>query len=416
MHLTRHPRQGSKLLLGAGIVLIAANLRPTIASVATVLDQLHSGLGLSTIGAGALNTLPVVFFGLAAPLAPALARRIGMERALLVALLVLIAGALLRIGAGQELLFTGTIVLGVGIAVANVLLPALVKRDFPDQIGLMSGLYGASLAAAASIAAGTTIPLADGLGLGWRGAIGMWTVPAIAALLIWLPQLFAKRHEVKPPPSAETSGMRLFLRHGLAWRFTLFMGLLSLTYHTVLAWLPSIYAAQGVDTATAGTLLSVATIVATPITLVLPALASRSPDQHWWIVGLTGLTGSGLVGLLVAPTAAPFLWATLLGLGMGSIFPLGLTLIALRTRTPGDATALSTMTQSFGYVIAGLGPLAVGLLHELTGSWKPTVALLLALLVPQLLSGLAVARDRYIEPHRPVPSPQPTSAAVTGKL
>ncbi|MER5325742.1 CynX/NimT family MFS transporter [Streptosporangium roseum] len=406
-------RLGSAVLLGAGIVLIAANLRPAIASVATVLDQLHAGLGLSATGAGILNALPVIFFGLGAPVAPLLSRRIGIERALLVALAALIAGAALRLGPSQVLLFTGTIILGGGIAIANVLLPGLVKRDFPHRIGLMSGLYTTSLAAAASLAAATTVPLGDALDLGWRGPMGVWIVPAVLALLVWLPQIRRARPSQESRPRAR-NGPSL-LRNPLAWKFTVFMGLLSLTYHTVLAWLPSIYTAYGVDAVTAGALLSVATIVATPVTLVLPALASRARDQRWWVGGLTAVTAVGLVGLLVAPTAVPYLWAGLIGLGMGAAFPLGLTLITLRTRTSEDATALSTMSQSFGYLVAGLGPLAVGVLHDVTGSWTPTVAVLLVLLVPQLLAGLAAARDRFIEP-RPriaaVEDPAPVTAAV----
>ncbi|WP_131737451.1 CynX/NimT family MFS transporter [Actinomadura roseirufa] len=403
--------RGSAILLGAGVVLIAANLRPAIASVATVLDQLHAGLGLSAAGANVLNALPVLLFGLGAPLAPVLTRRVGVERALLVALLLFIAGSLLRMVPAQTTLFAGTGVLAVGIAVANVLLPALVKRDFPDRIGLMSGLYTTSLAGAAAIAAGTTVPLGDALGLGWRGAIGVWTIPAVLALLVWLPQSGRPAAGDGPAPSTGVAG---FLRDRRAWEFTVFMGLLSLTYHTVLAWLPAIYTAQGISSSTAGALLSVATIVATPVTLVLPALASRSPDQRRWVAGLTGFTVVGLTGLLVAPTTLPYLWAALLGLGMGAIFPLALTMIALRTRTGQDAAALSTMAQSVGYVIAGIGPLAVGALHDATGSWTPALAVLLVLLVPQTITGLASARDRLIGP-RPQPVSPRTPARVRGQ-
>ncbi|MEV8632975.1 MFS transporter [Streptosporangium sp. NPDC051023] len=403
---------GSMILLGGGIVLIAANLRPALASVATVLDQLHAGLGLSATGAGLLNALPVIVFGLGAPLAPLLARRTGIERTLLVALLLLIAGAAIRLVGSQTLLFIGTIILSCGIAIANVLLPALVKRDFPHRIGLMTGLYTTSLSAAASLAAGTTVPLGAAIGLDWRGALGVWIVPTVLALIVWLPQARHARPGTRSGPRTAGGGVSSLLRNGLAWKFTLFMGLLSLTYHTVLAWLPSIYTAHGLSLSTAGGLLSIATVVATPVTLVLPAVASRRRDQRWWVAALTTLTAAGLTGLLIAPTAAPYLWAVLIGLGMGAAFPLGLAMIALRTRTSDGATDLSTMVQSFGYVIAGLGPLAVGILREVTGSWTPTVAVLLALLVPQLLAGLASARDRYIEPGDSPPTDAKSSGTV----
>ncbi|MEV0830149.1 MFS transporter [Nonomuraea rubra] len=392
MLLRAGSRLGAGIALTAGIVLIAANLRPAVASVSTVLDQLGSGLGLSAAGAGVLNALPVVLFGLAAPAAPLLARRLGIERALFLALALLTAGSLLRLGPSLVTLFAGTAVIGAAIAVANVLLPGLVKRDFPHRIGLMSGLYTTALSAAAALSAGITVPLGEALGQGWRGSLGMWAVPAALALLVWIPQLRRSRGS----HAGGGSGVRALLHNPRAWQFTAFMGLQSLGYHTVLAWLPSIYTSHGLSPATAGGLLSLATIVATPITLVLPALAGRSPDQRPWIAALTAITAAGLLGLLLAPAALPYLWAVLIGLGMGCTFPLTLTLIALRTRDGDEATDLSTMAQSFGYVIAGLGPLAVGLLNQATGSWTPTVLILLVALLPQLLTGLAAGRNRHL--------------------
>ncbi|MFC4116611.1 MFS transporter [Nonomuraea zeae] len=383
------------MLLALGIVLIAANLRPAIAATATVLDSITGDLHLSGVAAGALTTLPVLCFGLCGPVAPLLVRRLGIERALALALAAVAAAAALWLGGSATVLFAGTVLVGVAAAVGNVLLPVLVRRDFPDRAGLVSGLYTTALACAAALAAAVTVPLGDAIGRGWPGALAVWGLPALAALVVWAPQL---RRGARPPDQAPSGpgGVARLLRDPLAWQVTGLMGFQALSYHATLAWLPSVFTDAGLDRATAGILLSVAGFVAIPVSLVLPALAARRPGQRGWIVLLTALTATGLLGLLVAPAAAPYLWVSLMGLGQGPIFPLTLTIIVLRSRTTEDTIALSTMAQSIGFVIAAAGPLALGLLRTASGTWTAGIVLLLALLVPQLLTGLAAARDRHI--------------------
>ncbi|MEV4895399.1 MFS transporter [Nonomuraea sp. NPDC055795] len=393
-HALAVPGRASRALLVFGIVLIAANLRPAIAATATVLDPITRDLGLHGTAAGALTTLPVLFFGLAAPAAPLLVKRLGVERTLGLAIAGIAAASALLFGDSTLTLFAGTVLVGAAAAVGNVLLPVLVRRDFPDRAGLVSGLYTTALASAAALAAAVTVPVGDALGQGWPGALSAWAVPAIIALAVWAPQL-RNRPRDHAPPAAGTGVARL-LRNRLAWQVTGLMGLQALGYHTTLAWLPSIFTDAGVDHATAGLLLSIAGFVAIPVSLVLPAVAARSPSQRRWVVLLTGLTAAGLLGLLVAPTSAPYLWVTLVGLGQGPIFPLTLTIIVLRSATAADTVALSTMAQSIGFVIAATGPFTLGLLHSATGGWTVGIALLLALLAPQLLTGLAAARPRHI--------------------
>ncbi|MER5319386.1 CynX/NimT family MFS transporter [Streptosporangium roseum] len=385
----------ARALLALGIVLIAANLRPAIAATATVLDSITSDLHLSGTAAGALTTLPVLFFGLCGPAAPLLVERLGIERTLALALTAIAAAAALWLDGSTTTLFAGTILIGAGAAVGNVLLPVLVRRDFPDRAGLVSGLYTTALAAAAALAAAVTVPLGDMIGRGWPGALAFWGLPALAALVIWTPQL---RRSIRPADHTSSGPVRVtrLLRDRLAWQVTGLLGLQALGYHTTLAWLPSIFADSGVDRATAGILLSVSGSVAIPVSLILPTLAARRPSQRGWIALLTTLTATGLLGLLIAPTAAPYLWVILTGLGQGPIFPLTLTIIVLRSRTPEDTIALSTMAQSIGFVIAAAGPLTLGLLRSATGTWTAGLALLLALLIPQLLTGLAAGRDRHI--------------------
>jgi CP family cyanate transporter-like MFS transporter len=388
--------RAARALLVLGIVLIAANLRPAIAATATILEPISSDLHLSGAAAGALTTLPVLFFGLAGPVAPLLVNRLGIERSLAWALAAIAAATAMWLGNSTLTLFAGTVLVGAAVAVGNIVLPVLVRRDFPDRAGLISGLYTTALASSAAIAAAVTVPLGDAIGGGWPTALAIWSLPALVALIVWTPQLRSGARFADHSAGPSLAHLRRLLHDRLAWQVTGLFGLQALSYHTILAWLPSIFINAGIDQATAGFLLSVTGFVAIPVSLVLPTLAARRPSQRPWIVLLTALTATGLLGLLIAPTAAPYLWATLMGLGQGPIFPLTLTLIVLRSRTTEDTAALSTMAQSIGFVIAATGPLTFGLLQAVTGTWTAGLALLLALLVPQLCTGLAAARDRHI--------------------
>ena len=381
----RHP-----VLLGLVVVLVAFNLRPAVASVGPVLPEVRADLSLSGLGAAFLTFLPVLCFGLLAVAAPRLARRSGIEPVLLGMLVALAVGLAGRVAGGAALLYLGTALAGGAIAVGNVLVPPLIKRDFPDRTGLMMGVYTMAVSGSAALAAGLTVPVGDAIGLGWRGALGVWAVPAVLAAVAWLPQVRAHTRPAQPPRGPSLA------RSGLAWQVTIYFGLQSLSFYAVLAWLPSIYREYGMSPAAAGLLLSVAGLVQIPVALVLPALATRAANQVVHIAGSTVLIGLGLAGVLVAPTGAPYLWAILIGVGQGACFALGLNLFVLRTRSVHDTARLSAMAQSIGYVICAFGPLLVGLLHEAARSWSVPIVLLLVLLVPQLVCGMLSGRARTI--------------------
>jgi CP family cyanate transporter-like MFS transporter len=382
----RHP-----VLLGIVIALVSFNLRPAVASVGPVLQELREQVPLSGTGAALLTTIPVLCFGLLALAAPRLAQRAGIEPVLMVVLLTLMAALLVRVADGSPLLFFGTVVAGGAIAVGNVLLPPLIKRDFPARAGLMMGVYSMTVSGSAAVASGATVPLGDLVGLGWRGALGIWAVPAAVAGLAWLPQL--RGHTV--PPRTEAAGPSL-LRSPLAWQVTIFFGLQALSFYAVLAWLPTLYREEGYTAAAAGLLLSVSGLVQIPVNLLLPAVATRAANQVAFAVGGTALIAAGLLGLLLAPASAPYLWVILTGVGQGSCFALGLNLFVLRTSRISDTARLSAMAQSIGYVVCAFGPLLVGVLHVATGSWTAPLVLLLALLVPQLAAGILAGRARTV--------------------
>jgi MFS transporter, CP family, cyanate transporter len=379
------------------MVLLAANLRPAAAGIGPLIDRIRAGTGLSAAGAGVLVTLPVLSFGALAPLAPTLARRLGAKATVAAALAVLLLGLLVRLIPGIAFLFLGTMVAGAGIAVGNVLLPVLVRRSFPERVGLITGLYTTALVGFAALSAGVSVPVADAIGDGWRPGLAIWAIPAAAALLVWAPQL-TRREPAGGPDGHRVAGARSLLRDKVAWAVTLFFGIQSAGFYATLAWLPSVFHSHGVSTARAGLLLSLSLIVGLVPTLIVPAMAVRARDQRPLVFAAIGCVAAGWLGVLLAPTAAPYLWVVLLGVGQNASFPLSLTLIVLRGGSVTSTGALSTLVQSVGYLIAAIGPLAIGALHDASGSWTPALLVLTALLVPQLLFGLAASRNRTVAP------------------
>jgi CP family cyanate transporter-like MFS transporter len=399
-----HPRPGPKpLLLAAGLVLVAINLRPAAASIGPVLHRIQRDTGLTSGWAGVLTMLPVLCFGLLAPLAPALARRLGVRASIAAAMCLLLAGLLLRLIPGVAFLFVGTALAGTAIATGNVLVPVLVRRDFSHRTGFAMAIYSTSLIGFAALAAGVTVPLADAIGSGWRPGLAVWALPAAVAAVAWLPALVrragrsqapARDHPGAPPLPAHPA--RRLLRVGLAWQVTLFFALQSAGFYATLAWLPSIFHSHGASESQAGWLLSLSMVVGLTTALTIPGLATRVRDQRLLVIGATTLMAVGLTGLLVAPMSAPYLWTVVLGLGQNAAFPLALMLIVLRGGSVASTEGLSTMAQGFGYALAALGPVAVGALHQWAHSWTPPLIFLLALVLPQAVIGLAAGRDRQL--------------------
>ena len=381
------------MLLVSGIVLLAANLRTALTSVAPLIGEIRTDTGISNGAAGLLTTLPLLAFGVLSPVVPWLARRFGVERLLLASLLVLAAGILLR-SAGVAALFLGTAVLGAAITVGNVLLPGLVKRNFPGRAGLMTSVYSTAMGISAALAAGASVPVASLTGMGWRGALALWALPAFLAAVAWLPQL--RRSDPPADTSAPGFGIRGLRRSPLAWQVTLFMGLQSLAYYVTLAWLPEILIEEGMSAGRAGWMLALAQAVAIVTMFIAPVLAGRRPSQRGVVVASVGLSGAGTLGLLVAGSAGSTLWVVLLGLGQGACFSLALTFFALRAPDSQHAAALSGMAQSVGYLLSAGGPFLFGVMRDATGAWTVPLALLLAITACLLVAGLGAARDAHV--------------------
>ena len=383
------------VLLVVGIVLLAANMRSALTSVAPLIGQIRMDTGISHGVAGLLLTLPLLAFGVLSPVVPQLARRFGMERMMFASLLLLAAGIVVRSAGTVSVLFLGTAVLGAAILVGNVLLPALVKREFPQRVGLMTSIYTTALGISGALAAGVSVPLAQVTGMGWRGSLALWALPALIAAVAWLPHL--RRSDQPENASTQTSqGGSSMWRSALAWQVTLFMGLQSLVYYVTLTWLPEILQDDGMSATRAGWMLGVSQAVAIVTIFFAPVIASRRPSQQGVVAVAVSLSCAGTLGLLVAGSTASVLWVVLLGLGQGACFSLALTFFALRAPDSQHAATLSGMAQTFGYLLAAAGPFLFGVLRDATNAWTVPLALLLAITVCLLIAGLGAGRDAYV--------------------
>jgi len=378
-------------LLLASLMLIALNLRPALSSLSPLLRQIESSTGLSSSAIGLLTTLPVLCLGLFAPLAPRLARRWGSERTLGAILALLAVGIVLRSLLPPAGLFLGSLIAGACIGILGVLLPSLVKRDFPAQAGQLMGLYTMMLCIGAALAAGATAPLAEAFDGHWQPALAIWALVAVVALLVWLPQL-------RQPPLAAAyrhQGSSLW-RNRLAWQITLYMGLQSSLAYIVFGWLPTLLMDRGLGMVQAGLMLSGSVMTQLVSALTAPWLATRGNDQRLAIVVAMTLTLAGLLGCLYAPLGSLWLWAVVLGLGQGATFSLALALLVLRSRDAETAGRLSGMAQGAGYSLASLGPLLVGIIHDATHGWAPMGVLFTVIAVLATLFGLGAGRTRYV--------------------
>jgi CP family cyanate transporter-like MFS transporter len=369
------------------VVAVALNLRPAIAAVPPVLDAIQRDLGLSATAAGLLTALPVVCMGAFAPAGAALARRVGQDAAVALALTLVAAGTLVRgLGPSAVALYGGTLVSGIGIGLGGVLLPRVVKAWFSNRPGAVTGLYTAGLVTGAMLASAATVPLMNALGVGWPAAIAAWGLPAAAALAAWVPVTRRLRTAAEPAPGP----VRLPWRSGVAWRVTLYMGSQSLLYYAALTWLSPLYLAEGWTADRAGLLLGLFSLTQIFSALAVPALADRTGDHRPWIALCVGAATVMLAAIGLAPTAAPWVWAAVLGLGVGGMFALALTLLVKLASSPAGAARLSGMALLVGYLLAATGPVLAGALYDAAGSYRAPFLALAGIGVATLAVGVSV--------------------------
>lgn len=382
-------------LLVAGIILIALNLRPALSGVGPLVAMIREATGLSNTMLGLLTTLPLIAFGILSTLTPLFTRKYGIEKVLSGALILLTVGVLMR-GIGYvSTLFLGTVLLGIAIAFGNVLLPALVKRDFDKRSGFMTSLYSGMMGLGASLAAGLSVPLANNLPGSWKTSLGIWGVVSLMAFLIWYPQVqhskpTSKKRSFKKAMKSLSSSM-------LAWKVALFLGLQSFAFYVILAWLPDILISRDFSSAEAGWLLSLSQITGVVGSVSIPYIAAKKNDQRLLVWILTLFEAISLTGLWLGNNWAVPLWVSLLGFAMGGSFGLALLFIVLRSTDSETTAELSGMSQSIGYLLAAVGPIIIGLTYDATGSWDVALFILFGTVFLKLYMGIGAGKRKNLE-------------------
>jgi CP family cyanate transporter-like MFS transporter len=399
------PGARSGVWLLVGVLLVAANLRAALTGVGPLLPGIEASTGLSGTWTGLLSTLPLLTFAATSPLVGRNAHRRGAPRVLVISLAVLAAGLLVRSLPGAFFLFAGTVVVAAAIACGNVLLPSVVKSTVPeDRIGQVTGLYVTAMGLLAAVSSGVSVPLADRLPGGWRTSLGVWAALAALAFGAWLPHYRRSGNAAAATPAMP---QRIPWCSPLAWQVSVFMGLQSLAFYATIAWLPSIVHDAGVGAAAAGWQLFLFQIIGLVSSSATPFLTRKWRDQRLLAAAASAVLALGFALLAVAPQLA-VVSSVLTGLGGGACLVLALAFQGQRAADAAQAAALASMAQSVGYLVAAVGPLLLGVLHDFTGGWSFPLLLLVALTLAQAAVGTGAGRDLRLKPtSSPVVSPLP---------
>lgn len=382
-------------LLLLGIILVGANLRAPLTSVGSLISFIRDDLDLSHAVAGSITTLPLLAFAFLSPFAPKLANRFGMEKTIFFSLLLLTIGLMVRSLFGTSFLFIGTIMIGMAISIGNVLLPGFIKINFPLKIGFVTGIYAVFMNLFGAFGSGLSVPIASIKGMGWKGSLAFWTLFAIIALLVWLPQLRKATESAKVVKAPVQKGKSIW-RSPLAWHITVFMGLQSLIFYTLITWLPEILQTHGYSTSAAGWMLFLMQFALIPITFIIPVTAEKLKDQRL-LAGVTAIFFmAGVVGLFLGSKLLIPLSVILIGIAAGSAFSLSMMFFSLRTSNGQEASEMSGMAQSFGYLLAAIGPMLFGGLHDLFHSWKVPLLLLFLIAVIIFIAGVNAGKNTVI--------------------
>lgn len=381
-------------ILLLGIILVATNLRAPITSVGPLSSIISKELSLSGAQAGLITTIPLLSFALISPLAPKLAKRYGIERTIFASLILLIIGMSIRYIPSIPTLFLGTMLLGCAIAVSNVLLPGLVKKEFYQQGGFVTGLYSVSMSLSGAIASGVSIPLINNFGLSWNQSLSLWALLAGIAFIGWLPQI--KKKQVIATTEHTEQEVNLW-KSPLAWSVTLFMGIQSLIFYVLVAWLPTMLISQGMPTGKAGGMLSLLQVTLLPVSFIMPMIIEKRDNQCSLAVLSFVLFFLGISGLFFTQTLIIAVSVISLGIAGGVAFSLSMMFFNLRTSNAHEASELSGMAQSVGYLLAATGPFLFGLLHDTTNNWQISLFLLLIMTVILLFVGLKAGKKEVVK-------------------
>ena len=389
------------VLVVLGILFISFNLRAPITAVGSIVKMIQLEYALDSTVAGLITTIPLIVFAVVSPFVAKISQKLGHSLTMMIGLLFILMGEFIRSYAGVGGLFAGTAIIGIGIAIGNVIIPAIIKKNFSDKVGLVTSIYTSGMCIFAAVGAGISIPLAEGMNLGWHHALSSWFILTIFTIAIWAPTLFKLKKEVPVAVQAENkpaTKSKSIWRSGLGWWVTIFMGIQSLIFYSLVAWLPTIIVSKGLSKDFSGTMALVFQLMAIPATLLIPILTGKFKNQKGlvlvtcviYLVGMLTFLFSNSVGGVA--TAVVFM-----AIGMGGAISLSIAFISLRSPNAKRASELSGMSQSAGYLLAAVGPTLAGAIFEAEGGWTGTLILLSVLIGILCFCGMYAGASKTVE-------------------
>jgi len=391
--------QHRQILLFIGIIIVAFNLRPAITSVGPIIGMVRDDIGFPNWAIAFLTSLPLIAFAIMSPLVPRIANRWTNEITLTIGLLILIIGISLRTISLSFFLFTGTLLIGLGIAVLNVLLPGVIKENFPAKVALMTSLYTTSMSIFATAGSAVSVPIAEGMDLGWQWALFIWVLPAIIAFILWLFILKGKKgKKASSIPYLEYSQRSGGIwKDSFAWKIALFMGLQSSLFYILISWLPEIMIDDGLNPTNAGFVLALFQLVAIPVSFTIPMFAIRFRRQSMIVLFVNILFIIGMIGLILQTNwTITLISVMIIGMGSSANFALSLLFLSIRAENAKDASELSGMAQSVGYIVAAFGPIVTGYLYDVTHNWTISLLGVIIILIAVLLFGYQAGKDKFV--------------------
>lgn len=394
-------KESRRVWIIIGIIFISFNLRAPITAVGSLVDLIKDDINLSNSMAGFITTVPLIVFAILSPFVSRLSTRFGYGTSMFFGLIFILLGEIIRSYTNIYGLFLGTAVIGLGIAIGNVLIPSIIKLKFPREIGRMTSIYTTSLVVSAAVGAGISIPLATGLNLGWRNALAVWGLLALVSILIWIPQLKEQKEDGDTSPSIKKEKIESsssIWKSSLAWSVTLFMGVQSLVFFSLVAWLPTIIRSKGLSLSFAGNMALLYQLIGIPATLIYPILAGRYKDQKNLSTINAAIYLVGFLILFFSQSGAGLALSTVfLGLGMGGSISLSIAFISMRAPNSQRAAELSGMSQSTGYLLAAVGPILLGYIFDRSRNWTMPILILIISIFILFLLGLKAGANDEIE-------------------
>ena len=393
------------ILVILGILFISFNLRAPITAVGSIVEMIQLEYSLSNAVAGFITTLPLLAFAIVSPFVARISNKLGRGRTMMAGLFLILVGEILRSYTGSYGLFIGTGVIGIGIAIGNVLIPGIIKLYFPSHVGLVTSIYTSGMCIFAAVGAGISLPIAKGMNLGWKNSLASWFILTVVTALIWLPQVF-KKHNSEHTEHSNVIDSSHHIEHKhtsiwsspLAWWVTLFMGIQSLIFYSLVAWLPTIIISKGMSEAFSGNMALLFQLMAIPATLVIPSISDKFRNQKGIVGVVCAIYAVGMTLFMFASnTVLITVSVVLMSIGMGGSISLSIAFISMRSPNSRRAAELSGMSQSAGYLLAALGPIITGAIFDLRGSWVIPEIIFISLIVVLFICGLYAGSDKTVK-------------------